>query len=940
MFRMILRKIARNKWLVLSLIGGAVVAVAMVASVPLYTDGILQRMLTRDLEQSQEASEEFPGRYTATASYYDPLTPFVPSFAAQDRMARGEWVPSLGLPVLTWTNRLTLEALKAVPVPRRESAPKSRRCKLEAAQGAAEHIRITHGRLYSSAPVDGVIEVVVTEQAFADMDMRLDETYTAATLQDESEGPLRFRVVGIYEPTDPRDPWWYQPLWTYGDCLLADYGLVRGTFADPQTLLLTSSTWSYALDYHAIKVADLGRIVAALEAQIRLFQDSRIDYTLPMLDVLREYDRRERQLLQTLWFLQIPVLIMLGFYLCMVSLLIIGTERNEIAVLKSRGASGGQIFLIYCVESLLIAGIACAAGPPLGLLVCRVIGASSGFLEFVNRAPLRIPLSARSFLYGAAGAGILLAALVGPAIAASRTTIVEHKRALSRGSRAPFWKRLFLDAVLLALAGYGYYVYRSRKPLAAAAGAMSLDPIVVLVSTFFILGVGLLFLRVYPAAVRLVFLLGRRLWPPWLYAPLLHVGRSGGSEQLVMLFLILTLSNGILDARFARTINSNVQDRIHYLTGADITLQEAWQSSGGTQPASSSSPTGSDGAATDEPVVSYEPDFSRYRSLPGVESLTRVLRRSNALVDSPTERVIGSSFMAVIPDEFGRVAWFRPGLLPYHWNQYLNLLTRNPNAFLVSQSFADSHGVKLGDTLNVTWSGQGNLSGIVFGFVPYWPTYNPWDAERDSPAQLVVANLSYVRAKMRDEPYEVWMKKAPGATSAEIYRALEERDIPLARLTDATPSLVAAKNDAMLQGINGALTMAFIAAMAVCLTGSLIAWILSFQGRILQFGVFRAIGLSRWSVIGMIAAEQTLTSVAAILFGIVAGGVASDLFVPLLTVTQAAGQSVPPFRVVAEGSDYTRLYTVVAVMLAIGLGALTVRVARLGVTRALKLGEE
>ena len=56
-------------------------------------------------------------------------------------------------------------------------------------------------------------------------------------------------------------------------------------------------------------------------------------------------------------------------------------------------------------------------------------------------------------------------------------------------------------------------------------------------------------------------------------------------EQLVMLFLILTLSNGILDARFARTINRNAQERIQYSAGADITLQEVWQSSGGSNTA-------------------------------------------------------------------------------------------------------------------------------------------------------------------------------------------------------------------------------------------------------------------------------------------------------------------------------------------------------------------
>ncbi len=657
-----------------------------------------------------------------------------------------------------------------------------------------------------------------------------------------------------------------------------------------------------------------------------------------MIDVLRDYARRESQLLQTLWFLQLPVLIMLGFYLCMVSLLIIGAERNEIAVLKSRGAGGGQIFLIYLLESLLIAGIACAAGPPFGLLICKAIGASNGFLEFVQRAPLQIPLSARAYLYGAAGAGILLAALVGPAIAASRTTIVQHKLTRSRRIRAPAWRRFFLDFILLAIAGYGYYAFHSRKPPAASAGMMPLDPVVVLVSTFFILGIGLLFLRVYPLIVRLLFRLGRRLWPPVLYAPLLHVGRSGTAEQLVMLFLILTLSNGILDARFARTINRNVQERIQYFTGADITLQEKWQTSGGENPQSS----GSVASPSEKPdrVVSYEPISPATSPCPGVAQVTRVLRKSNALVDSQDARMIKSSFMAVVPDEFGAVAWFRPGLLPYHWNQYLNLLAKNPNAFIVSQSFAQQYKLKLGDTIAVTWSGQGYVDGIVYGFVPYWPTFNPWDSERDQPAELVVANLSYVQAKMRDEPYEVWMKKAPGATSGEIYQALEERKIPIERLTNVTPALATARNDAMLQGINGALTMAFVAAMAVCLIGSLISWILSFQGRILQFGIFRAIGLSRWSVIGMIVGEQLLTTVVAVAAGIVIGGVAADLFVPLLAVTQAAGQQVPPFRVSAAASDYIRLYTVIAAMLAIGLAVLGVRVARLGITRALKLGEE
>lgn len=46
----------------------------------------------------------------------------------------------------------------------------------------------------------------------------------------------------------------------------------------------------------------------------------------------------------TLAFLQVPVLPMLGFFLYMALLLIIKKEKNEIAVLKSRGAGNWQVY--------------------------------------------------------------------------------------------------------------------------------------------------------------------------------------------------------------------------------------------------------------------------------------------------------------------------------------------------------------------------------------------------------------------------------------------------------------------------------------------------------------------------------------------------------------------------------------------------------------------
>ena len=99
----------------------------------------------------------------------------------------------------------------------------------------------------------------------------------------------------------------------------------------------------------------------------RFFAEHRVDISVPAIPVLERYYNREQQLKTTLWVVQVPILVMLGFYLFMVSRLIIEQEQNEIAVLKSRGASSSQVFFGYLVEGLVLGLIALLIGPPLGL---------------------------------------------------------------------------------------------------------------------------------------------------------------------------------------------------------------------------------------------------------------------------------------------------------------------------------------------------------------------------------------------------------------------------------------------------------------------------------------------------------------------------------------------------------------------------------------------
>ena len=136
------------------------------------------------------------------------------------------------------------------------------------------------------------------------------------------------------------------------------------------------------------------------------------------------------------------------------------------------------------------------------------------------------------------------------------------------------------------------------------------------------------------------------------------------------------------------------------------------------------------------------------------------------------------------------------------------------------------------------------------------------------------------------------------------------------------------------------MTMGFVVTMAISMIGFLIYWVLSIRSRTLQFGILRAMGMTKSKVLGMIICEQVLISVVSIFVGLIIGGIACDLFVPLLEMVYSAADQVPPFHVVASRADYLKIYAIVGVMLTAGIGILAVLINKIKVAQAIKLGED
>jgi putative ABC transport system permease protein len=371
-------------------------------------------------------------------------------------------------------------------------------------------------------------------------------------------------------------------------------------------------------------------------------------------------------------------------------------------------------------------------------------------------------------------------------------------------------------------------------------------------------------------------------------------------------------------------------------------LQEYWED-GSLAPPAVGPAGGSGDSGTGGPPIYTEPDFKKYTELEGIEKATKVFTTSKVSINSD----IGASsrngkVMGIIPDEFGKIAWYKDGLLDYHFYDYLNIMCDSPMAALVSSNLKERNkSLKEGDSIYLKWGENETLEFKIYAFVDYWPSYNPIKGkESGNDEVLVVANLSYIQAKAFLEPYQVWMKLKPDGDDVQVTNDIDKREIILNDIRYSNQEIIKEKNDPMLQGTNGSLTLGFVVTMLICAIGFIIYWILSVQKRVLQFGILRAIGLSLRKVLGMIICEQVLISGTAIFIGIIIGGMTSDMFVPVLQLMGSAAEQVPPFEVVAFRQDYVKIYIVIAFILVAGLVVLGRFISRIKMAQAVKLGED
>jgi putative ABC transport system permease protein len=665
---------------------------------------------------------------------------------------------------------------------------------------------------------------------------------------------------------------------------------------------------------------------------------------------LQQYLRSSQVLTVLLYAFSIPIVgLLLAFVALAVGLSVSG-RRNEIAVLRSRGATQWQVVGIVALEGLVLGGVALLAAAPVSRWIAQNIGRATSFLDFGGNPNLRVDLTPVIWRFGLVAIGLSLLAQVLPAIGAAQHTVVTYKQERARDLRKPWWQRMWLDVLLFIPALYGSYLLSKQGTLIVPIADRSLgadpfqNPLLFLVPALAVLALTMVILRLLPYLMSALAALLSQLSGIGLLLASRHLSRTPGQYAAPLVLLVLTLSLSAFTASLAQTVDDHLHDSSYYSVGADLRVDEPGQNASPLSISSADLSTGSTRSAASEPEAIDASTGPRWDFLPvteygrvtGLDAATRVGRyTAGAEVGGA---LLTGVYLGLDRATFGDAAFWRRDFAGQRLGVLMNALAANPDSVLISRKHAARGGLKPGDTLNVTvvTAGQRNpLEMQVLGTVDLFPTWYP---EQDGP--LFIGNLEYLFDQASGQfPYEVWMALRSGAEPQQVLADVRALNPSVQEPLFARTDLLSQLDRPERQGLLGFLSIGFVAAALLTVLGFLLFALASFRQRFIELGILRAIGLSARGMTFFLGCELAFLILAGLGVGTLLGVWTSQFYIPFLQVGSGPDVRIPPYEVQIAWPAIYRIWALFGGLFLVALVALAAMLLRMRIFQAVKLGE-
>ena len=275
-----------------------------------------------------------------------------------------------------------------------------------------------------------------------------------------------------------------------------------------------------------------------------------------------------------------------------------------------------------------------------------------------------------------------------------------------------------------------------------------------------------------------------------------------------------------------------------------------------------------------------------------------------------------------------------------------------PIPALVSRTFLDDFGVKLGDQVPIIVEST-TIDTVLTAAASHFPTLDPVDRP------FIVLDLDAVLHRMNvgrvfgdAQPNEVWVESSAevgaGGEAASTGVQAEDLEGVMDRLSarpilvvDRAALLTDAKVDPLVQaGWNSLLGISFSTVLLVSAIGFMVHARVSFEGRRSEFALLRAIGLSMRQVVLLVVLEQAVVIGVAVGVGVFLGTRLGATIMPYLASSGEGVRVAPPMITQIDWGGFGLTIGLMAGVFAIVVAAIVASVYRMSIDRVMRLGEE
>jgi len=582
-------------------------------------------------------------------------------------------------------------------------------------------------------------------------------------------------------------------------------------------------------------------------------------------------------------FLGLPGVALAAYLAKFAAELFAEAQRREIGLLRTRGATPQQITGIVAVSSLLLA----IGGSALGLLVGLLLLAISD--SRFNLATLDWNLFGNSVTIAfLAGLVLTFAAAFLPTFGALRREIVQERRVVRRVTTEPFWKRAYLDLILIGAALIVLIVTQINggfKPTGNEGAALSLSFYIFLGPLFAWLGITLLVLRLIErglkSAARPIARLFRRLLGEIGEVAGKSVARRAARVSAATTVIALTLSFGISLALFQQTYSHEKRLDAQYIVGSDIRLTPALN-------------------------TPQTADFAPKLQVEGVTGVTAVARDTQALVGSEKNTVYGidvPSFrtVAYLPDSFfvdgyapqtldalrNRTTNYAPGSA----QQVLDALARTPNGVIISVEQAEKYNILVGDPVRLRLFNRQtqqytDVTAQAVGLFIYFPTSSQdsdFILNRDFMTQSSgTAAMDFFLIKTKQSPSSGGTNGLVSALSDRL--AAQFKNVLPVRLQNLETVIKTEESSLTSLNLGGLGTLERWYTLLVTSVGLAIFLLAMINERQREFGAMRALGANLRQLRRFLFAEAVTIGGLSVIIGAVVGVLLAQVLIMLLGV--------------------------------------------------------